>query len=94
MNNLLPLYESLGRGDIMHGANPNASTRNDALLKKFKLLYMLLITRNMTSVSVVGVGPASRDCNDDVVGSICLNEVLPHICEICCTCCRWRSIWG
>jgi len=26
MDNLLPLYESLSRGDIMHGANPNAST--------------------------------------------------------------------
>ena len=64
----------------MHGANPNASTHvRMPCLNFFRLLYMLLITRDVTSVSVsvVGVGPASGDSNVDVVGSICLNEVPP-----------------
>ena len=46
-------------------------------LKNLILLYMLLITRNVTSVSVVGVGPVFEDCNVAVAGSICLKEVSP-----------------
>ena len=38
---------------------------------------MLLINRDVTSVSVLGVGPASGACDVDVMGSILLNEVLP-----------------
>ncbi len=61
-----------------HGANPNARTHvMKRCLTFFKLFHMLLITRDVMSVNVVGVDLASGDCNADVVGSICLNEVAP-----------------
>ena len=42
--------------------------------ENFKVLYMLLITRDMTGVKVVDIGLVSEDSNTVVVGSICLNS--------------------
>ena len=61
MNNLPPLYESLGDGDIIQGANSNASIHVlRVALKKLKLLYMVLMTRDVTRVGVAGVGPGPK----------------------------------
>ena len=60
--------------------------------ENFKVLYMLLITRDVTGVKVVDIGLVSEDSNAVVVGSLCLNAQRgPSHTHVRCTYCRRRS---